>query len=887
MVKVNTLKISLFLCIILINIVIFEANLNNDKYNLNSNDKILITDIERPFLKLANNLPDSPQLLSPDNESTDTSNIVKFDWTDIGQPTDKIFYEFVMDNDTDFNSPEAARFAINDWSNSTMVDEPYTIFLAHFNDTLKSEEDEDPLIASGLSYSEGKFGKGVLVNGSDMAALSYNITNNLNLEKGTIEFWVKLEEDLSDATKLCFFFDYVMTAVPNVTRLSILVDPNSHKVYAFSVINDTYYAAMPSRVQDWKAGEWHHICLTWGEERARLYLDGIEEAAAPYFPIGRIGDFILADRFYLGSQLGMGNWINATFDEVRISSIERYPLWKPANENVNVTYFIGLPFHRYPLWELNESEYTHMFAEDGTFYWKVRAHNESGPGEWSKVGKITINRILNKDYLTTIKILDKDGDLVPNVNIDYDQKVLSRIMGLDANYYAELLEYGNKWYHNGAQIDLFEFFGKRHSNSFRTRLWTNENGINSLGNATKMAKWAQGNGSIPYLVIFLSDTWADVNKAPLPERFKGLTFEELLDEITEYSENVTQHFINEGISMEYYEIGNEIDFGLCGTFANRSQDPTYNLTWLRENTWYNESRIIKACIEGVRRADPTAEFMLHIALSDPAFALAFYTAMKDYGVDYDIIGLSYHPAWGGDLAENCFLETLRILSTSELPGSDHIVIPETSYGSNNTGTFVFPTWTKNITEFPQDPEGQKAWVKHQLEWMYQTPNVDGMYYFSPEYYNWIETFVDSKLKNVTIWETFAWFNRTGHSKVAVDAYPEFFDLRNISISGIESTNNKGVASFNAYRGFLNLTITIGTHEQQVTVIISPFRDNYFNIFLSINVIDGGGGDGEDDDDDDDDEVIIPGYNLLVLVGIFAIVSVILIKKSKIFQKSKI
>ena len=44
---------------------------------------------------------------------------------------------------------------------------------------------------------------------------------------------------------------------------------------------------------------------------------------------------------------------------------------------------------------------------------------------------------------------------------------------------------------------------------------------------------------------------------------------------------------------------------------------------------------------------------------------------------------------------------------------------------------------------------------------------------------------------------------------------------------------------------------------------------------------------DDDDDDDDEEAIIPGYNLLVLVGIFAIVSVILIKKSKIFQKSKI
>ena len=46
--------------------------------------------------------------------------------------------------------------------------------------------------------------------------------------------------------------------------------------------------------------------------------------------------------------------------------------------------------------------------------------------------------------------------------------------------------------------------------------------------------------------------------------------------------------------------------------------------------------------------------MLHIAITDPAFALAFYTSMRDYGVPYDIIGLSYHPVSIGDGAENGF-----------------------------------------------------------------------------------------------------------------------------------------------------------------------------------------------------------------------------------------
>ncbi len=798
------------------NITELNFNHNSDDVNLSINDKF--------ELKLANKAPNIPQLLTPANESFDTSNIVKFDWTDIGNPSDDIFYEFVMDNDTDFSSPEAARFAINDWSNSTMTEEPYTTFLAHFNDTLKSEEAEDPLMASGLSYVPGKYGKGIFVNASSNAALGYNITDNFDLSMGTIEFWVKLENDLADVADYLFFFDYVMTAPPfndNITRFSIAVEPVTHRVFAISAINDTYYILIPNEETEWKAGEWHHICMTWGNNMSRLYLDGIEEAVSTYFPIGT-GNY--DNKFHLGSQLGWGNWINATFDEVRISSIERLPLWKQDSIKVNVTYF-GLPFHRYPIWNLNKSEYTHMFEQDDTYYWKVRAHNSSGPGEWSQKRVLTVNRELDIKYQVEIEVIDKYGVPIPNVNLSYYQKTLNKLMGIDANYVAEKIENGDEWFHEGSKIDIYNFFGKRKSNSFRTRLWTNEGGKNCLENATQMAKWAQGNGSIPYLVIFLSDDWAAIDNQPIPKIFEGLSFEERLAEVEEYSKNVTQHFIDEGVNMEFYEIGNEIDFGLCGVYAT-DKDPRYNLTWLRENIWYNESRIINASIKGIRQVDPTAKIMLHIAISDPAFATAFYTAMRDYGVPYNIIGLSHHPVAGGDGSNNGFKETVKILSSSGLPGSNQIVIPETSYSSQNNGSIYFIYWNRSITGFPLTPEGQKSWVLYQLEWNYQHPNVVGMNYWSPEFYD-------------TIWEGFSWFNMTGQnkgiSKPVVDAYPEFFNLRNVSISGWNYSNNNGLFFVDAYRGILELNIKYGNYNELFNITISPFRDNDFIINLSINI----------------------------------------------------
>ncbi len=467
-------------------------------------------------LRITGSPTEIPILLSPANESTDTSNIVRFDWTDVGNPSDEIFYEFIMDNDTDFSSPEVARLALNDWSNVSMQDDDYTTFISHFNNSeLRSEENELPVVNTGTELVSGIFGDGVYINSSKASKLTYKVSGNLNKDEGSIEFWIKMDKDIEDIQlgDYEFMFDYIISTNPTVNRIVITISPDYDIVYAETWVGSDRYNMLPPNKTLWKAGEWHHVCLAWGNEMGRLYLDGMLSAETSYFPIG---DGILLDEFSIGSREGVGNWINATFDEIRISNIQRVPMWKTENNYINTNYF-GPPTQRRDIWFLNESEYTHMFDNDGIFYWKVRAHNESGPGDWSSIGNITINRILDEKQSVSIKIKDINGDVVPNVNVSYNQTVVSKLMGVDANYYEEMMEGGYRWYHDENEIELFEFLGQRHSNSFRTRLWTNKNGLNSLGNATKMARYAQGNGTIPYLTIFLSDTWSDVNKMPLPE----------------------------------------------------------------------------------------------------------------------------------------------------------------------------------------------------------------------------------------------------------------------------------------------------------------------------------------------------------------------------------
>lgn len=866
------LVISILFISAMLNAIIFNSIIKNSNPKLPAN--LNLSKLNRFNFISTNNIPFIPQLISPANGSIYTSNIVKFDWADVGNPSDNIFYEFLMDNDTNFSSPEAARFAINTWSNSTMNDDPYTLFIAHFNNTLKSEEGEDPVVGLFPIYTSGKFGEGINISTASIGILAYNTTNNLNKKEGTIEFWINLYQNITDIASYSWIFDYNISSIYN-NRLSIAYSPPSNIIYVNSKVNGTDYYLVPGRKTIWNTGEWHHLCLTWGNEMARLYFDGIEEAASTYFPIGD-GP---GDTYYLGSYYGGGAWINATFDEVRISSIQRLPLWNSENSKVNVSYF-GTPIQRYPIWNLNNSEYTHLFEQDGTYYWKVRSNNASGPSEWSATRIIIINRNLNQKYPVNITILDVDGDLVSTANLSYKEITLNKLMGIDANYVLELNKSGFKWYNEGSEIDVYKFFGNKSINSFRTRLWTSEESANSLENATLTAKIAQNNSMMPYLTIFLSDDWSDINKQPLPTMFQNLTFEDRLKAITNYTRNVTSYFKDQGINIEFYEIGNEIDFGICGVYANMTTDPNYNLTWMRENIWYNSSRIINASIEGVLQVDPSAQFMLHIAISDPAYALAFYTAMKDFKVPYSIIGLSYHPVAAGDASENGFKETIKILSTSGLPGSNNIIIPETSYSSKYNGSNYF-NWNTSITEFPLSEPGQKEWVKQQLEWLYQHSNILGMNYWSPELYH-------------PIWEGFSWFNSTGYSKSVVEAYPEFYNLRNTSLIGWDYSNGQGRVYFDAYRGNLTLTIQIGNHTEEFNITISPFRNNTFILRLSINVT----------REQDNSQLLllaavaieqpgIPDYILFSLIAAIGVILVILIiirsKKSKksITKKDKL
>ncbi|MBU0492543.1 MAG: arabinogalactan endo-1,4-beta-galactosidase [Chloroflexi bacterium] len=331
--------------------------------------------------------------------------------------------------------------------------------------------------------------------------------------------------------------------------------------------------------------------------------------------------------------------------------------------------------------------------------------------------------------------------------------------GVDANYVPQGemgFVPGRRGYWAGEdRVDPLELFAANGVDAFRVRLWVGKKGDSKLDYATDLARRAQAAGLRPYLVIFLSEDWSDVNKQPAPTAWASLSLDERADAVRTYARETAQHFIDQGIQIDYYEIGNEIDYGICGVFADETQPR--DVASLRAKVWPDEALLIQAAIAGVREADPAARFLLHIAASwDPAFAAAFFQAMTELGVEYEYAGLSYYPsAFGVPMAAR-LCETLdRLRAEVGKP----VVIAEAAYPAAPMTGDMFEEWRNPLPGYPLTPEGQAWWLADFLAAMRARGDVLGVYYFSPGFYFSGE-----------LWGPLALFDGEGRARPAIASF---------------------------------------------------------------------------------------------------------------------
>lgn len=325
-------------------------------------------------------------------------------------------------------------------------------------------------------------------------------------------------------------------------------------------------------------------------------------------------------------------------------------------------------------------------------------------------------------------------------------------VGVDANYSLDMEKAGTQWIWSGEKSDLFAGMAAQGVKEFRVRLWMKDDGAHGKAYATEIVKRALAGGLNPYLVIFLSEDWADMMKQPLPTSLNGLTLEERAATVKTYSRDIVAHFRATGLTSHFYEIGNEIDYGICGEYPGKGTKK--NPEALSRKLWPNSALLIRAAQAGVLEADPDAKFMLHIAhWWDADFCVAFFRFMLAHGVQLDFAGLSYFPSSniGGSLEMEQFGATAAKIASAT---GRRVVVPETAYPATRDFKGQFSRWKYEVLGYPLAPEGQRQWLADFLAYCDRHPDIDAVYYWSPEWCG------------EGMWKAFALFEPDGHARPA-------------------------------------------------------------------------------------------------------------------------
>jgi arabinogalactan endo-1,4-beta-galactosidase len=331
------------------------------------------------------------------------------------------------------------------------------------------------------------------------------------------------------------------------------------------------------------------------------------------------------------------------------------------------------------------------------------------------------------------------------------------IVGCDPNYTLTMERAGKTWSRGDKPEDVCAILKSSGMEMIRVRLWTKDDGANGLRESTALMKRAKAAGLRLYVAMFLCDDWADYIKQPAPAAWKDLSLEEKLKQVEAYAERVAHHFAEQDLPIDYWEIGNEIDFGICGVFEEewpKRVSPEYMSTVI----WPKEAAIIRAAQTGIQRVQPAAKFVLHLTQWwQPEYNAAFFKTMTAHQAQYDLAGLSFFPTSNltKDAAPKEFFAKAKSLSAAiERP----IMLCEFAYPSEPKFPGQFAEWNRPVEGYILDAEGQARWIADFLAEARGASYLHSAFYWSPEWY-------DSPM-----WPAFALFDAAGKPKKALSSF---------------------------------------------------------------------------------------------------------------------
>ncbi|MBS0191028.1 MAG: glycosyl hydrolase 53 family protein [Phycisphaerales bacterium] len=302
------------------------------------------------------------------------------------------------------------------------------------------------------------------------------------------------------------------------------------------------------------------------------------------------------------------------------------------------------------------------------------------------------------------------------------------LRAVDCSFIPQIESLGGTLFSGGTPVDPLAFFASNGVNAVRLRVWHSPaDGFCGTARTLALAQRAHAAGLKLVLDIHYSDSWADPGQQNKPAAWASLSFSQLAYAVQSYSQSLVQSLVLQGTPPDIVQIGNEITGGMLWNDGK--------VSFWGDPNWQNLATLLKAGITGVHAACPTARIMLHIDRGgDNPGTRAFFDRAVQYGVPFDVIGLSYYPWWHGSL--DALTANLQDVAARY---AKPIFIAETAYPwtlgwSDSQPNFVWQN-SQLLPSFAASPQGQAGFVSRLFRIQRGLPENRGMgvCYWAPEF----------------------------------------------------------------------------------------------------------------------------------------------------------
>lgn len=242
------------------------------------------------------------------------------------------------------------------------------------------------------------------------------------------------------------------------------------------------------------------------------------------------------------------------------------------------------------------------------------------------------------------------------------------IKGVDISTLQAIEEHGGKFYDGGVERDLLDILRDRGVNYVRVRVWNDPieaGGYNDAAHLIALAQRVKAKGFGLLVDFHYSDFWADPGKQIKPAAWASFSFEQLKQAVYDYTAEVLTALRQVGAYPDMVQVGNEINNGILhpdGAASNFS----------------NLAQLLAEGIRAVRDTAPpqqSAKVVLHLANGGNNSQFRwFFDNITNFGLDFDVIGVSYYPYWHGS-----FQDLKNNLNDLAVRYGKEVAVVETAY----------------------------------------------------------------------------------------------------------------------------------------------------------------------------------------------------------------